>query len=66
MTKWNDLPKLEDIKDIFTLKKINNKNIEDFKESIYYFVEEYMKIIILMKLYSMIYIKLSLIHMVTI
>ena len=43
MTKWNDLPKLEDIKDIFTLKKINNKNIEDFKESIYYFVEEYLK-----------------------
>jgi len=42
-TKWNDLPSLKDIKDSFTLKKINNKNIEDFKESIYYFIEEYLK-----------------------
>ena len=43
MKKWNDLPILENIKDTFNLKKANNKNIEDFKESIYYFVEEYLK-----------------------
>jgi len=43
MKKWNDLPPLEDIKDSFNLKKANNKNIEDFKESIYYFIEEYLK-----------------------
>ena len=43
MIKWNDLPNLTDIKNTFNLKKANNKNIEDFKESIYYFVEEYLK-----------------------
>ena len=43
MKKWNDLPQLEDIKDSFNLNKTNNKNIEDFKESICYFVEEYLK-----------------------
>ena len=42
MKKWNDLPQLEDIKDSFNLNKTNNKNIEDFKESICYFVEEYL------------------------
>lgn len=43
MKKWNDLPPLQDIKATFNLKKANNKNIEDFKESICYFVEEYLK-----------------------
>jgi hypothetical protein len=43
MKKWNDLPTLIDIKNSFNLKKANNKNIEDFKESICYFVEEYLK-----------------------
>ena len=43
MIKWNDLPPLSDIKGTFNLKKANNKNIEDFKESVYYFVEEYLK-----------------------
>ena len=42
-TNWNDLPLLDNIKDTFNLKKANNKNIEDFKESIYYFIEEYLK-----------------------
>jgi hypothetical protein len=43
MIKWNDLPVLKDIQHSINLKKANNKNIEDFKESIYYFVEEYLK-----------------------
>ena len=43
MIKWNDLPPLDDIKDTFNVKKLNNKNIEDFKESVYYFIEEYLK-----------------------
>ena len=43
MVKWNDLSTLTNIRDKFNLKKANNKNIEDFKESIYYFVEEYLK-----------------------
>jgi len=43
MKKWHDLPPLENIKDTFTIKKANNRNIEDFKESIYYFIDEYLK-----------------------
>ena len=43
MVKWNDLPVLQDIKHSFNVKRANNKNIEDFKESICYFVDEYLK-----------------------
>jgi len=43
MKRWNDLIALDNIVDSFTAKKINNKNIEDFKESIIYFIEDYIK-----------------------
>ena len=43
MTKWNDLKSLENIIDTFTAKKIDNKNIEDFKETVIYFIEDYIK-----------------------
>lgn len=43
MKRWNDLKSLDNIVDSFTAKKIDNKNIEDFKESIIYFIEDYIK-----------------------
>ena len=43
ITKWNDLPKLNNIIDTFDVKKFDNKNIEDFKESVYYFIVDYFK-----------------------
>ena len=42
-TFWNDLPRLENIVLNFNVKKFNNKNIEDFKESIMYFIDDYIK-----------------------
>ena len=42
-TFWNDLPKLENIVRKFNVKKFNNKNIEDFKESIMFFIDDYIK-----------------------
>ena len=43
MKNFNDLKLLENILDNFTAKKIDNKNIEDFKETIIYFIEDYIK-----------------------
>jgi len=43
MKKWNDLKSLDNIIDTFTAKKIDNKNIEDFKETVIYFIEDYIK-----------------------
>ena len=40
---WNDLPNLVDISNKFSVKKFNNKNIEDFKESIMFFIDDYIK-----------------------
>ena len=40
---WNDLPNLNDILHTFNVKKFNNKSIEDFKESIMYFINDYLK-----------------------
>ena len=42
-TFWNDLPCLENIVQNFNVKKFNNKNIEDFKESIMFFIDDYIK-----------------------
>ena len=42
-TKWNDLPELTNIIDKIKLKSFDNKNIEDFKETIYYFIVDYFK-----------------------
>jgi len=43
MKRWNDLNPLINIMDSFTEKKIDNKQIEDFKETIIYFIEDYIK-----------------------
>lgn len=43
MTKWTDLPVLENILDDINAKKIDNKNIEDFKETVIYFIEDFIK-----------------------
>lgn len=40
---WNDLSPLDDIIDTINVKKFNNKSIEDFKESIMYFIQDYLK-----------------------
>ena len=40
---WNDLPKLNNIIDELNIKKFHNKSIEDFKESIMYFIQEYLE-----------------------
>ena len=40
---WNDLSPLDDIIDTISVKKFNNKSIEDFKESIMYFIQDYLK-----------------------
>ena len=42
-TKWNDLPPLNNIIDTIKFKSFDNKNIEDFKESVYYFIVDYFK-----------------------
>tara|TARA_B100000795_G_scaffold267496_1_gene252441 strand:- start:13393 stop:14838 length:1446 start_codon:yes stop_codon:yes gene_type:complete len=43
MIKWNDLPPLNNVMNSFNLKKLNNKNIEDFKESIHLFIGDYLE-----------------------
>ena len=43
VTRWNDLPKLPNMINDINVKKFDNKNIEDFKESVYYFVVDYLK-----------------------
>ena len=40
---WDDLPNLENIVSSFNVKKFNNKNIEDFKESVMFFIDDYIK-----------------------
>ena len=42
-TFWNDLPSLQDISNKINVKKFNNKSIEDFKESIMYFIQDFLK-----------------------
>ena len=42
-TRWNDLPELPNIIDDINVKKFDNKNIEDFKETVYYFISDYLK-----------------------
>jgi putative phage-type endonuclease len=41
--KWTDLKSLDNIIHTFDAKKLDNKNIEDFKETIIYFIEDYIK-----------------------
>lgn len=43
ITRWNDLPKLPNMINDINVKKFDNKNIEDFKESVYYFISDYLK-----------------------
>jgi len=43
MKRWNDLNPLINIMDSITAKKLDNKHIEDFKETIIYFIEDYIK-----------------------
>ena len=42
-TRWNDLPELKNILNDINVKKFDNRNIEDFKESVYYFISDYLK-----------------------
>ena len=40
---WNDLAPLKNVINNISVKKFNNKSIEDFKESIIYFIQDYLK-----------------------
>jgi len=42
VTRWDDLPTLSNIIDDVNVKKMDNKNIEDFKETVYYFISDYL------------------------
>ena len=41
--RWNDLPQLTNIINDLNVKNFDNKNIEDFKETVYYFIADYLK-----------------------
>merc|ERR1712195_258792 len=43
MKRLNDLNSLTDIITTFKVKKLDNKNIEDFKETILFFIDDYIK-----------------------